>query len=97
MPDLNKNEYGQKIYVNMGEDISTNIAISMEIQSRIGDLKTLSSSDGVAVGTVNIDVDDETFIANEYLEYTIKDGDLDGAGVWRKKGIVEIDATTKVI
>jgi hypothetical protein len=94
---LNKGEYGQKVYVNLGQDISTNIGFNFYLEPQIGELLTKTSTDGVAVGTVNMVVDGETFIANEYLEYTIKDGDLSYAGLWRLRGDVSISTSLKVI
>ena len=69
MPYLNKDEYGDKVYVNMGEDVSTATALTFVLQPKIGDSLEKSISDGVAVGASNIDVGDESYLANQYLEY----------------------------
>lgn len=95
--NLNKNEYGQKVYVNMGEDVSTATTITMILQPQIGEKLEKVAADGVAVGSTNITVDDENLIANEYLEYTIKEGDLSYSGMWRKKGEAQLTSTNKVI
>ena len=31
-------------------------------------------------------VDDQTFLANQYLEYTIQEDDLNKKGLWRARG-----------
>ena len=95
MTDYNKGEYGQTIYVNMGEDVSTNTELSLILEPAIGTKKEISS--GVTVGSANVDVNDETYLANEYLQYTIAADDLDYAGLWRKKGEATLSSTNKII
>lgn len=95
--NYNKDEYGKKIYVNFGEDISTATELTLILEPMIGDSKEKTTSDGVAVGTSNVDVDDQTYIANEYIEYTTADGDLDYAGQWRKKGKAQLSSTNLVV
>ena len=97
MPDLNIGEFGQKVYVNMGEDVSSASTLSFILEPQSGEKLTKAAADGVAVGSANIDYEDQTFIANEYLEYTIKEGDLTYAGTWRLKGECLLTTTNKVI
>ena len=97
MPDLNKSEYGQAVRVNMLEDVSLATTLNFILEPRHGQKLERSASDGVVVGSSNVTVDDETYIANEYLEYTIKENDLDYVGQWRIKGEATMSATNKVI
>lgn len=97
MATLNKNEYGQKVYINIGEDVSSASSITIKLQPQKGETLTKGSTDGVAVGSTNITVNNTDLIANEYLEYTIKEGDLTYAGTWRIKGEAQLSATNKVI
>ena len=98
MPNLNHGEYGDTIRVNMGEDVSTNTALTITFQPKYGDPVTRTQADGVAVGSADVEVDDETYQADEYLEYTLQDGDLDAfIGQWRMRGEVQISATNRVI
>lgn len=97
MPNLNIGEFGQKVYVNMGEDVSSATTLTFKLQPQSGETLERGSTDGVAVGTANLEYEDQTFIANEYLEYTIKDGDLTYAGTWRLKGECLLTTTNKVI
>lgn len=97
MANLNKGEYGQKVYVNMGEDVSGASTITFILEPQSGEKLTKQAADGVAVGASNVAYEDQTFIANEYLEYTIKDGDLTYAGTWRLKGECLLTSTNKVI
>ena len=94
---LNKGEYGQKVYVNMREDVSSATTITFVLDPQSGSKLERVAGDGVAVGTTNITVDDQNYIANEYLEYTIKSGDLDYVGTWRLKGECVLTSTNKVI
>lgn len=97
MPSLNKDEYGQVVRVNMLEDVSTNTELNFILEPRFGEKLTKDGTDGVVVGTTNVTVDDESYLANEYLEYTIKEGDLDKEGTWRFRGEVQITATKRVV
>ena len=97
MPNLNKGEYGQKVYVNMGEDVSSSSSISMILQPNSGERLVRDSANGVAIGATNIESDDQNLIANEYLEYTILEGDLKYVGTWRLKGECVLTSTNKVI
>jgi hypothetical protein len=109
MPAFNKNEYGQVIRANLNQDASTNTGLEMIIQPELGHSKNASLTSGkpqgavvannpdVAVGTTTITVGDETYSANEYLEYTIKADDLSKSGTWRVKGSADITSTNKVV
>ena len=94
---LNENEFGAIINVNMGQDVSTNIGLEMVLEPEIGDEKVFNQSEGVTVGSVNIQDGDQTFLANEYLQYTLKDGDLDFVGTWRKRGRVKLTTTNELV
>jgi hypothetical protein len=97
MANLNKGEYGQKVYVNMGEDVSSASTITFILEPQSGEKLERTTANGVAVGTTNLAYEDQTFIANEYLEYTILDGDLTYVGTWRLKGECLLTSTNKVI
>lgn len=97
MADLNKGEYGQKVYVNMGEDVSSATTITFILEPQSGEKLTRVAANGVAVGSTNITDGDTDLIANEYLEYTILDGDLTYVGTWRLKGECVLTSTNKVI
>lgn len=68
----------------MNEDISTATTLKLILEPKIGDFKEITV--GLTVGTVNINVGNQTYIANQYMEYTTKAKDLDKSGQWRKKG-----------
>ncbi len=98
--NYNKDEFGQLIQANMGQDVSTATELKLILQSQVsvnGDKKEKAGADGVTVGTVNVVVNDETFLANEYLQYTLKEDDLDKAGLWRVKGEALLSSTNRVI
>ena len=98
--NYNKDEFGQLIFADMGQDVSTATELKLILQPQVsvnGDKKEKAGTDGVTVGTVNVVVDDETFLANEYLQYTIKEDDFDKAGLWRVKGEALLSSTNRVI
>jgi hypothetical protein len=81
---FNKSEYGSKLRVDLGQDISDGTSLTVYIEPQRGDTKTFTTN--LSVGSSNVVVDDQTFLANQYLEYTLQDGDLDKAGQWRARG-----------
>lgn len=97
MASLNKCEYGQVVRVNLLQDVSTNTELKFILEPQFGNKLERGASDGVSVGTSNVTVDDETYLANEYLEYTVKSGDLDYAGTWRMRGEAQLSSTVRVI
>ena len=110
MQSLNSYEYGQVVRANMKQDISASTVFEMVIQPKQGSSKNASllnadrpngaiiaTNPDVTVGTVDIVVGDETYSANEYLEYTIKANDLSRPGIWRLRGTAVISSTSKLI
>ena len=81
---FNKKEYGAILRVNLGTDISAGTDLKVILEPERGDKKEFTSN--VAVGTSNVTVDDSQFLANQYLEYTIQEDDLDKEGLWRARG-----------
>ena len=95
---LNKGEYGQTVYtIDFQEDISSASELTFVLEPQSGDKLTKSIADGVAVGASNITVDDQDLIANQYLTYVIKEGDLKYVGTWRLKGECLLTSSNKVI
>lgn len=84
MSTYNYKEYGSKLYVNLDTDISTGTDLKVILQPQRGDKKEFTSN--IVVGTSNIIVDDQSFLANQYLTYTIQEDDLDQEGQWRVRG-----------
>ncbi len=94
---LNKNEFGQLVFTNLGQDISAANSFTFILEPQRGKKLERTVSNGVVIGTVDITVGDERFLANQYLQYTILEGDLDYVGAWRLKGEVVLSSTNKVI
>lgn len=97
MANLNRLETGNIIYVNLGEDISTSTVFSLMIQPRIGDTLEPNQGSGVIIGTSDVDVGDQKYLANQYLQYTFKTGDLSVAGQWRIKAEAVLSSTKTLI
>lgn len=94
MPDINVNETGQTVRVNFGQDVSAATSFNFILQPRIGDKKEKSTA---VLGVVNVVVGDESYLADQYIEYTTVSGDIDQDGLWRIKGEATISGTQKII
>jgi hypothetical protein len=90
MGNLNKNEIGQPIRINLGEDISL-ATPTLILQPRLGETKEITT--GVTIPDSAVTIGTTTLNANEYVEYTTKDGDLDYSGQWRYKAKLTFSAT----
>ncbi len=84
MSTYNYKEYGSKLYVNLGTDISAGTDLKVILQPQRGKKKEFTTN--IVVGTSNVEVDDQTFLANQYLTYTIQEDDLNHEGQWRVRG-----------
>ena len=82
MGNLNYNEIGQPIRINLGEDIAL-ATPTLILLPEVGREKNITS--GVSIPTSNVTVGDETLLAGEYIEYYTQDGDLDYSGRWKFK------------
>ena len=89
MSNLNFNEIGRVIRVNVGKDIST-ATPSMILSPEVGYNKEKTA--GVTIGAVDITVDNEYLLANQYIEYTTIKEDLDYVGRWKKKAVLTYSA-----
>ena len=79
---MNVDEFGQTIRANIGEDVSSLTTYKMILEPELG-----KSEEKIAtLGTVNVVEGDETFLANQYLEYVVEKDVFHKAGQWRKKG-----------
>ena len=93
---MNKGEYGNIFRFNVGEDISS-ATPTLVFEPKYGTSKERTVVDGVTVPGVSVTVNGETFLANQYAQYTFKDGDLDRSGRWRAKLIAQFSATERLI
>ena len=82
MSDLNKGEIGQPLRINLGEDISLATSAIIYAEPEVGAIKEFTAT----IPVVDVTVNGETLLANEYAEYTtLTADDLDYAGKWRMK------------
>ena len=88
--NLNHNEIGSTIRVNLGYDI-TLASPNLILQPEIGVTKEITT--GVTIPVVTVATDLETFEAGEYIEYKTIDGDLDYVGRWRKKAKLDFSSS----
>lgn len=90
MGNMNFNEIGQPIRINLGEDISLSTP-TLILQPELGNTKNIT--DGVTIPAVPVIVGGETLNANEYIEYFTKDKDLDYVGRWKFKAKLDFTST----
>jgi hypothetical protein len=90
MANLNFNEVGSIIRVNLGYEI-TAATPTLILQPEVGQTKVIT--DGVTVPGVTVVTDLETFTGGEYIEYETVAGDLDYVGRWRKKAKLEFSSS----
>jgi hypothetical protein len=81
MSNINKGEIGQALRINLGEDISAATCI-IYCEPEVGTTKEFIA----IVPAVDVIVNGETLLANQYAQYTtLKADDLDYVGRWRMK------------
>lgn len=93
---MNVGEYGQVFRFNRYEDISATTP-TLILEPRIGTAIERTTADGVTIPTSTKVIDGETFTANQYIEYVIKEGDLTFAGRWRAKLKMKYSPTKELI
>lgn len=90
MSNLNFNEIGQVIRVQLGQDLTLVSPLptpTLLLQPENGETKEITA--GVTIPTSSVTVGNETFEAYEYIEYTTIAKDLDYVGRWKKKYMLE--------
>ncbi len=95
--NINSGEYGQTIYANLAQDVSSATSYKFILEPKVGTKIDRVDADGVALGASNIVVDDETYLANQYITYVTKSSDSIKAGLWRIRGEAILSSTNKVI
>jgi hypothetical protein len=90
MENLNFNEIGSAIRVNLWTDITASTP-TLILEPEVGLTKEITT--GVTIPDVTVETDLETFNAGEYIEYLTKDGDLDYVGRWRKKAKLDFNSS----
>ena len=91
MINFNQNSFGQKLRVNFGQDISTATLLEMKIEPESGDEIDKTPT----LGTADVEVGDETFEADQYVEYETEEGDFeDYTGRYRVKAIATLPTET---
>jgi len=90
MSNLNHNEIGQIIRVNANLDISLSTPMLI-LLPEVGEVKEITQ--GVTIPSVDVTVGSETYLADQYIEYSTIDGDLDYTGGWKKKAKLDFSAS----
>jgi hypothetical protein len=87
---FNYKEFGSILRVNLGVDISAGTELTVILEPLRGEKKEFTTN--VAVGSSNTVVDDQEFLADQFLEYTIQEDDLDFIGQWRARGSAAVSS-----
>ena len=93
---MNVGEYGNIFRFNVNSDISA-ATPTLILEPRFGTALKLTTIDGVTIPTSDIAVNGQTFLANQYVEYIIKEDDLNYAGRWRAKLKAKFSDTKELI
>jgi hypothetical protein len=96
MIQYNVDSAGGILRVNFNQDISAADSFTMEIQPTYGDLQNLIPT----LGTTDVEVGDGKYLANQYVNYTITQGQFTAGDtinsttrrakegqIWRKKAV----------
>jgi len=87
MININKDSYGQKIRVNLGQSLTAATDLTMKFVPKYGSEIDVTPT----LGTSRVEVGDEYYEANQYLTYTVTDGMFDDyIGLWKKKATATI-------
>lgn len=96
---MNKNEVGRNIAVNVGEDISQASNFEIILTKDKYSL-TVGAGQGVLRPIVNLtfipegQTEEVTYLANQYLTYVTKDGDIPFSGTWEGRSHIEFVSPT---
>lgn len=90
MGNLNHNEVGQPIRINLGVDISL-ATPTLILLPEVGNVKNITND--VSIPDSDVTVGDETLLAGQYIEYFTKYGDLDYTGRWKFKASLKFSST----
>lgn len=83
----NNVEYGGYLRLMFNQDISANTnQITLISPPPKGNKTTLKASDGLVVGGSTFSEDGINFVANQYVEYQYKKGELTEVGKWKLCG-----------
>lgn len=93
---MNVGEFGNVFRFNAGTDISSTTP-TLILEPRFGTCLRRTTEDGVTVPSVDFDAGNTTFLANEYVAYTIQEDDIAIAGRWRAKLEADFTPTKKLI
>jgi len=91
MQKFNTDAYGEILYVNFNEDISTGTAFTLELDPQEGN----SIDKTPTLGTSDVDVGDQTYLANQYVKWTTtSDVFQNYIGLWRAKATATLPTKT---
>jgi hypothetical protein len=91
MQKINVDSFGEKIYVDFGEDISTNTALSATLRPQSG----ADAEKTPVLETADLWVEDKKLLANQFVSYTTQSGDFDDwVGTWQIKAVATLPSMT---
>lgn len=92
MQKINKSTFGEKLYIDFNEDISSNTALTMKLQPRSGEVIEVTPT----LETTDLYVEDQLHEANQYVSYTTTSGMFDNyaPGQYRAKATATLPSKT---
>jgi hypothetical protein len=90
MQKFNIDSVSQIIRVDLGQDISAATVLTMTLEPNVGDKVEVTPT----VGVSDVGVGDQTFLANEYVEYALQAEEFDYVGRWRAKATAKLASST---
>lgn len=93
MQNINIDTFGDKLYINFREDISSNTALAMTIQPKDGGEKIEVTP---TLGTTKTTVGSVDYEANQFVEYPTTEGMFNdsGEGIYRMKATATLSSRT---
>lgn len=99
---MRKNEIGRKIYVDVGEDITSATRVELRLDTPVPEEKevVLTTRDGLAIGVGDLFLDGEpvldsegnqVFLNGQYLSYVTRACDIIHDGHYRIRSYVEFN------
>lgn len=83
---MNIGEWGNTLRINVKEDISSRInTLELLSPTPVVKVQIITSAEGLSVGGSDLTVGGETYLANQYIEYDIAEGDIFISGDWETR------------
>lgn len=87
-------EYGKVLVLDCGFDLTGQTGLALAIDRPDGTTVSRTQASGLAVGSVDLTLSGVTYTANQYITYTLQDGDLPDSGFYYQQITVTFPTKT---